>query len=80
MFWLLLQIITIVTPLMAGVYWLAGNSYVKMALCFCSAIAIIVVNLLIELKIISDDMSELNNELRALSINEKKHETKENDK
>ena len=24
--------------------------------------------------------SELNNELRALSINEKKHETKENDK
>lgn len=58
MFWLLLQIITIVTPLMAGVYWLAGNSYVKMALCFCSAIVIIAVHILIELKIISDDIRE----------------------
>lgn len=58
MFWLLLQIITIVTPLMAGVYWLAGNSYVKMALCFCSAIAIITVHILIELKIISDEIKE----------------------
>jgi hypothetical protein len=58
MFWLLLQIITIVTPLMAGVYWLTENSYVKMALCFCSAIAIIAVNLLIELKIISNDIKE----------------------
>ena len=58
MFWLLLQIITIVTPLMAGVYWLAGNSYIKMALCFCSAIAIIAVHILIELKIISDDIKE----------------------
>ena len=58
MFWLLLQIITIVTPLMAGVYWLTENNYVKMALCFCSAIAIIAVNLLIELKIISNDIKE----------------------
>lgn len=58
MFWLLLQMITIVTPMMAGVYWLAGNSYVKMALCFCSAIAIITVNILIELKIISDEIKE----------------------
>jgi hypothetical protein len=43
---------------MAGIYWLAENSYVKMALCFCSAIAIMAVNLLIELKIISDDIRE----------------------
>lgn len=58
MFWLLLQMITIVTPMMAGVYWLAGNSYVKMALCFCSAIAIITVYIFIELKIISDEIKE----------------------
>lgn len=58
MFWLLLQMITIVTPLMAGVYWLAENSYVKMALCFCSAIAMIAVYLLVELKIISEDIKE----------------------
>ena len=58
MFWLLLQIITIVTPLMAGVYWLTDNSYVKMALCFCSAITLIAWYLLIEIKIISDDIKE----------------------
>ncbi|MDY0387920.1 MAG: hypothetical protein RBT65_12510 [Methanolobus sp.] len=58
MFWLLLQIITIVTPLIAGVYWLAGDSYVKMALCFCSAIATIAVHILIELKIISEEIKE----------------------
>jgi hypothetical protein len=57
MFWLLLQMITIVTPLMAGVYWLTENNYVKMALCFCSAIALIAMYLLVELKIISDDMN-----------------------
>ena len=50
--------ITIVTPLMAGVYWLTENNYVKMALCFCFAIALIAVYLLVELKIISDDMKE----------------------
>lgn len=59
MFWLLLlQMITIVTPLMAGVYWLTENSYAKMALCFCSAITLIAWYLLIELKIISDDIKE----------------------
>lgn len=59
MFWLLLlQMITIVTPLMAGVYWLTENSYVKMALCFCSAITLIAWYLFVELKIISDDIKE----------------------
>lgn len=33
-----------------------------------------------QLKQLKHRQSELNNELRALSINEKKHETKENDK
>ena len=60
MFWLLLllRMITIVAPLMAGVYWLAGGSYVKMALCFCSAITLIAWYLFVELKIISDDIRE----------------------
>ena len=58
MFWLLMEMITIVTPLMAGVYWLTESNYVKMALCFSSAIALIALYLLIELKIISEDMKE----------------------
>lgn len=58
MFWLLTEMITIVIPLIAGVYWLTENNYVKMALCFCSAIALIASYLLTELKIISEDMKE----------------------
>ena len=59
MFWLyLMKMITIVTSLMAGVYWLTENSYVKMALCFCGAITLIASYLFIELKIILDDIRE----------------------
>lgn len=58
MFWFLIQMITIVTPLIAGVCYLMRSDYVTMAICFCCAISLIAVYLLIELKIICEDMEK----------------------